>query len=228
MLERFVVRRADANITPNDNWTREFQLMGARNAFTYHDFLEKRVASSRKSESRIRDRLPSHRFLVIAAHGGHPEELLEEEVAAVDGLDGYLLVITGRPEKLGQRVAKIKQTPNATFAGYLSSPDYEALKIQADVALSLSEEPNTVPHAVHEFLSYGIPTIVVKDDLLRSIFNGAIIEAENSKPESIRNKIRRACEDMAYRETILHNIDSNYTTRAAKHATEIAELRRVL
>src|SRR5437879_1146583 len=112
--------------------------------------------------------LPDHRFLIIAGHGGHPQELLEEEVAAIRGLEGYLLVITGKREKLADRIAKLDPPSNVVYPGYLDDADYEALKRSADVALSLSTEINTVPHAIHEYLAYGIPTIVLKDSLLRS------------------------------------------------------------
>ena len=227
-LERFVAKRADANITPNENWTREFRAMGAKNAFTYHDFLEKkRIAQTRVSSS-AQFRLPPHRFLVIAAHGGHPEELLEEEVEAVQGLKEYALVITGRREKIGQRLAKLNTGGNIVYAGYLEQADYEVLKREADVALSLSKEPNTVPHALHEFLSYGTPTIVLEDDLLRSIFDGAIVEAEDARPESIRNSLRRTCEDSRFRARLLENIDANYRERIKMHEKEFSRLRQVL
>lgn len=225
-LERFVVRRAEANITPNNNWTRQFREMGARNAFTYHDFLEKRTVSPEREGSSFLDRLPPHRFLVIAAHGGHPEELLEEEVAAVRGLDGYVLVITGRPDKIGRRLARLNPSGNIVYPGYLDQDDYESLKRAADAALSLSIEPNTVPHAIHEFLSYGVPTIILKDDLLRSIFDGAIVETETRSPESIRDTIRRVCEDSEFRTQILQSIDSNYEKRSKMHRDELAKLRQ--
>ena len=225
-LERFVVKRADANITPNNNWTQEFQEMGARDAFTYHDFLERKAG--RKTVSSFQDRLPPHRFLVIAAHGGHAEELLEEEVAAVRGLPDYVLVITGRRGKIGHRLAKLNLSGNVVYAGYLDQADYEALKREADAALSLSKEPNTVPHALHEFLSYGTPTVVLKDDLLRSIFDGAIVEAEDASPESIKESLRRTCEDPRFRSRLLENIDANYHDRRILHEKELSRLKQVL
>jgi hypothetical protein len=227
-LERFVVGRADANITPNNNWTRQFQQMGAKNAFTYHDFLDKKPKPTTNLSSAVLNRLPPHRFLAVAAHGGHPEELLEEEVAAVQGLPDYVLVITGRREKIGHRLARLKLSGNVVYAGYLAQEDYEALKRSADVALSLSIEPNTVPHAIHEFLSYRVPTIVLKDDLLRSIFDGGIIEAEARSSESIRNAIRRVCEDSVFRSRVLRNIDDNYAVRARMNEAELSRLKQAL
>src|SRR6266581_8862581 len=43
VLETFVSNRADANMSPNNNWTRELRARGATNAFTYHDFIPKRT-----------------------------------------------------------------------------------------------------------------------------------------------------------------------------------------
>ena len=223
-LERFVVKRADANITPNRNWTRLFGEMGARNAFTYHDYLQKKIPQTSAASS-ISDRLPPHRFIVIAAHGGHPEELLEEEVAVVRGLPNYVLVITGRREKIGQRLSRLKLPGNVVYAGYLDQLDYESLKRHADAALSLSKEPNTVPHAIHEFLSYGTPTIVLKDNLLRSIFDGAIVEVEDGSPESIRESLRKTCEDSHFRARVLKSIDANYRERASMHEKELLRLK---
>jgi hypothetical protein len=227
-LESYVVRRADASIAPNNNWTRQFQEMGARNAFTYHDFLEKKPKPASNSSSSVLNRLPPHRFLAIAAHGGHPEELVEEEVASVRGLPDYALVITGRREKIGRRLARLSLSGNVVYAGYLAQEDYEALKREADVALSLSKEPNTVPHAVHEFLSYKIPTIILRDDLLRSIFNGAIVEAPDSSPESIRDSIRKVCEDPGFRAKVIDNIDNNYQQRLRVHEDEFLRLKDVI
>jgi hypothetical protein len=227
-LERFVVRKSDANITPNVNWTEQFRSMGAENAFTYHDYLEKIPKTEIASQPSLDALLPPHRYLVIAAHGGHPEELMEEEVAAVRGLNDYLLVITGRRQKIGQRLARINLPKNVVYAGYLDQANYEALKREADAALSLSKEPNTVPHAVHEFLSYGVPTIVFKDDLLRSIFDGGLVEAEDSRPESIRESLRTVCENRAFRSKILKSINANYEKRLKMHQQEIAKLRQVL
>src|SRR3989442_13572824 len=39
-FEAFVSRRADANMSPNNNWTRELRARGATDAFTYHDFIQ--------------------------------------------------------------------------------------------------------------------------------------------------------------------------------------------
>ncbi|TMI06386.1 glycosyltransferase family 4 protein [Candidatus Bathyarchaeota archaeon] len=113
VLESFVSKKADSNMSPNYNWTRELQARGATDAFTYHDFIPKSPATTGgHKEQWATLPLPLFRFLIIAAHGGHPQELLEEEVAAVRGFEGYLLVITGKREKLGQRIARLNPPSN--------------------------------------------------------------------------------------------------------------------
>ena len=227
-LERFVAKEADANMSPNNSWTRELRARGATDAFTYHDFIPKSTRMTGRAEEWASYPLPPHRFLVIAAHGGHPQELLEEEVKAIEGLDDYLLVITGKREKLGHRIAKLKPPRNVIYPGYLDDAHYEALKRNADVALSLSTELNTVPHAIHEFVALGIPTIVLKDPLLRSLFDGAIVEIDDVNPETVRDELRRVTEDSAFRKKLRENLDLNYERRFKMYQNEVSKLRQAL
>jgi hypothetical protein len=227
-LERFASRHADSNMSPNNNWTRELRARGATDAFTYHDFIPKPATNTQKDREWTANPLPPHHFLVIAAHGGHPQELLEEEIAAVSGLQDYLLVITGKREKLGQRIARLATSSNVMYPGYLDDASYEALKRSADVALSLSTEINTVPHAIHEYLAYGIPTIVLKDSLLRSLFDAAIVEIDDARPETVRTALKRVTEDSVVRSELRKNRDRNYEQRSEMHKDEVSKLKQVL
>ncbi len=229
VIERLVSNRADANMSPNNNWTRELQARGATDAFTYHDFIPKSTLTpSHQSKGSAGFPLPHHRFLIIAGHGGHPKELLEEEVAAIRGLEDCLLVITGKREKLGDRIARLDPPSNVVYPGYLDDAHYEALKRNADVALALSTELNTVPHAIHEYLAYSVPTIVLKDSLLRSLFDGAILEIDDARPETVRRALARITEDSSFRNQLRENMNRNYETRSRMHLEEESKLRRVL
>jgi len=227
-LERFASRRADSNMSPNNNWTRELRARGATDAFTYHDFIPQPTITTKKDQEWIANPLPPHRHLVIAAHGGHPQELLEEEIAAVSGLEDYLLVITGKREKLGHRIARLGPKSNVIYPGYLDDASYEALKRSADVALSLSTEINTVPHAIHEYLAHGIPTIVLKDSLLRSLFDAAIVEIDDARPETVRTALKRITEDSVFRSELRKNRDRNYDQRSEMYKDEVSKLREAL
>jgi len=227
-LERFASTRADSNMSPNKNWTRELRARGATDAFTYHDFIPKPTTTTEKDHEWTANPLPPHHFLVIAAHGGHPQELLEEEIAAVSGLQDYLLVITGKREKLGHRIARLGPKSNVIYPGYLDDASYEALKRSADVALSLSTEINTVPHAIHEYLAYGIPTIVLKDSLLRSLFDAAIVEIDDAGPETVRTALKRVTEDSVFRTELRKNRDRNYEQRSEMYKDEVSKLRQAL
>ena len=230
VLEGFVSKSADANMSPNNNWTRELRARGATDAFTYHDFILRRAIARSQSHSSewAPFPLPPHRFLVIAGHGGHPQELLEEEVEAMRGLDNYLLVITGKHEKLAHRIAKLNPPSNVIYPGYLDDAHYEALKRNADAALSLSTELNTVPHAIHEYLAYGIPTIVLKDSLLRSLFDAAIVEIDDARSETVRTALKRVTDDSVFRSELRKNRDRNYEQRSEMHKDEVSKLRQVL
>jgi hypothetical protein len=227
-LERFASRHANSNMSPNNNWTRELRARGATDAFTYHDFIPKSTTISHKDREWTANPLPPHHFLVIAAHGGHPQELLEEEIAAVSGLQDYLLIITGKREKLGHRIARLGPKSNVIYPGYLNEASYEALKRSADVALSLSTEINTVPHAIHEYLAYGIPTIVLKDSLLRSLFDAAIVEIDDARPETVRTALKRVTEDSVFRSELRKNRDRNYEQRSEMYKDEVSKLRQAL
>ncbi len=227
-LERFASRHADSNMSPNNSWTRELRARGATDAFTYHDFIPESTTTAEKKVDWTTNPLPSHRYLVIAAHGGHPQELLEEEVAAVDGLQDYLLVITGKREKLGRRIARLNPKSNVIYPGYLDDANYEALKRSADVALSLSTELNTVPHAIHEYLAHGIPTIVLRDPLLRSLFDGGIIEIADARPDTVRAALRELTENPAVFNELNENIARNYEQRSKMHQDEVSKLKQVL
>jgi hypothetical protein len=227
-LERFASKQADANMSPNNNWTGELRARGATDPFTYHDFIPKPASIARKDAEWTHNPLPSHRFLVIAAHGGHPQEMLEEEIAAVSGLQDYLLVVTGKREKIGRRIARLNPKTNVIYPGYLDDASYEALKKSADVALSLSTEVNTVPHAIHEYLADGIPTIVLKDPLLRSLFNGAIVEIDDALPETVRTALNRVTHDPAFLVELRKNRDLNYEQRSRMYKDEVSRLRQAL
>jgi glycosyltransferase involved in cell wall biosynthesis len=227
-LERFASGQADANMSPNNNWTRELRARGANDAFTYHDFIPKPTTAKKKYGKWTSDPLPPHRFLVIAGHGGHPQELLEEEVAAVRGFQDYLLVITGKREKIGARIARLNPPSNVIYPGYLDDASYEALKRNADLALSLSTELNTVPHAIHEYLAFGTPTIVLKDSLLRSLFDGAIVEIDDANPQTVRIAMKRVTEDLDFLAELSRSRDRNYEQRSRMYQDEVSKLREVL
>ena len=144
------------------------------------------------------------------------------------GLDSYVLVITGKREKLAHRIAKLNPPPNVIYPGYLDDAHYEALKKNADAALSLSTELNTVPHAIHEYLADGIPTIVLKDSLLRSLFDDAILEIDDAHPETVRTGLKRATADPVFLDELRMNRDRNYEQRSRMHTDEVSKLRQVL
>ncbi len=144
------------------------------------------------------------------------------------GLDNYLLVITGKHEKLAHRIAKLNPPSNVIYPGYLDDAHYEALKRNADAALSLSTELNTVPHAIHEYLAYGIPTIVLKDSLLRSLFDAAIVEIDDARPETVRTALKRITEDSIFRSQLSKNRDRNYDQRSEMYKDEVSKLRQAL
>src|SRR5260370_3402607 len=116
-LERYASTKADSNMSPNNNWTRELRARGATDAFTYHDFIPQVTMTDGRSQHSEWASFPlsPHRFLVIAAHPGHPQEPLEEEQAAIVRLDGFTLLITGKRENIVHRLAHLTPSDRPTY-----------------------------------------------------------------------------------------------------------------
>jgi len=77
-------------------------------------------------------------------------------------------------------------------------------------------------------LAYGVPTIVLKDSLLHSLFDGAIVEIDDARPETVRRVLARITEDSAFRDRLRENTNRNYETRSKMHLEEESKLKRVL
>jgi hypothetical protein len=69
---------------------------------------------------------------------------------------------------------------------------------------------------------------VLKDPLLRSLFDGAIVEIEDARPETVRQALRRITEDSAFRSKLSDNMDRNYEKRLRMYQDEVSKLREVL
>src|SRR2546427_4260142 len=52
VLERYVAKRADSNMSPNNSWTRELRARGATDTFTYHDFIPRPAVTNNPSRNK--------------------------------------------------------------------------------------------------------------------------------------------------------------------------------
>ncbi|HEX9240420.1 MAG TPA: glycosyltransferase [Candidatus Bathyarchaeia archaeon] len=207
-LEKRACRMADANFTPNTAWTGIFRSLGGKDCFTYHDYIPERILERRSTPP----------FLVVSSHGSiHRDEMLKEEAEALEGLKNHELFVTGG--------GSLKSHPsNVSYVGHLDTLDYEHLKENAHAALALTKELNTIPHVVHEYLAYGIPTIVLKNSLMHTLFSDAIVEIDDGRPEMIRNALIWIT-DPTVKAGICEAIRLNYQERFRLHERELAELR---
>jgi hypothetical protein len=75
---------------------------------------------------------------------------------------------------------------------------------------------------------YGTPTIVLRDPLLHSLFEGAIVEIDDARPETVRLALRKITRDPDFRKQLRENIDRNYEKRFRMYQDEVSKLRQVL
>ncbi len=187
-LERFVAVKAEVNIVPHSIWAEEVSRMGVGSVLTLIDYVEPHASTE------VSGYVPpvggQYLYLVMAVHGGHPHERLESEIAAVKTLDDVALLLTGPPSKISRRVKSASHgVKNVFYLGILPRADYESVKRSVHFALSISDEYETIPHAVHEFASLGKPVIAVRNRALHGLFDDAILYAENSEPATVREAI---------------------------------------
>lgn len=187
-VEKFVAIKAEVNIVPHSVWAEEVSRMGVSSILTLIDYVEPRASTE------VSGYIPQvggqYRYLAMAVHGGHPHERLESEIAAVKTLGDVALLLTGPPSKISRRVKSASHgVKNVFYLGILPRADYESVKRSVHFALSISDEYETIPHAIHEFASLGKPVIAVWNMALHRLFDEAILYAENSKPAAVREAI---------------------------------------
>jgi hypothetical protein len=63
---------------------------------------------------------------------------------------------------------------------------------------------------------------------LRSLFDAAIVEIDDARPETVRTALKRVTEDSIVRRELLKNRDRNYEQRFEMYKDEVSKLRQVL
>jgi hypothetical protein len=63
---------------------------------------------------------------------------------------------------------------------------------------------------------------------LRSLFDAAIVEIDDARPETVRTALKRATEDSVFRSELRKNRDRNYEQRSEMYKDEVSKLRQVL
>jgi glycosyltransferase involved in cell wall biosynthesis len=222
-LEAFVASSAHLNTAPHDVWAKELQRMGARSVLVVHDFVEKNPYTR---DQQVREKYSETPMIAIAAHGGHPLERLETEVAAASDSKGTTLLITGPASKLARRLNDLP--PNVKYLGMLSMDDYLRLKASADFALNITDEPFTLSHVIFEYIASSLPVISSRQQVVEDVFGDSLLYVEDSGREELRKAILRLSRDGTLREEYRLKARAKQEELQKLHAAEVAELRDCL
>lgn len=210
-LERYVVKRAYANTTPHALWARELERMGARNALTIYDYVAKKNVPR---DLGIRSKYANRKeYLVLAPHGGHPLERIENEAEAVGNMESTCLLISGPPSKLKTRVEKMHRYPNVSYIGFLPMEEFERIKASIDLGLCITDEPYTLSHSLLEFAAYSVPSISSDQEAVRLLFGDSLVYTKSTDPKDIRGAIESLVEDP--------NVMHEYRDRIIKKEEEL-------
>jgi Glycosyl transferase 4-like domain len=211
VMERFAARIADANTAPHQGWGEILLRRGANRLLVVHDFIDG------TGESKV----PPHEgFRVIASHGGHPREEIEAEAEAV-GRAGGRLMVTGPPEKLASRMAKIK---GAEYLGYLPKAEYEKLKRSCDMAINITTEPYTVSHVLYEYVACGLPALSRREQWIEGIFGDAILYVG----EDLGSRVERMMGDPTTLLAAKERVRAKQIAFKEAHVKEIGRLKHLL
>ena len=182
-IEKFVARRARVNISPNEAWTRKLRKFGKVNALTVIDYVEK--VDAKKVP---RDRFCKTKYLAVCPCGGHPDERPDLAIEAVKQLDDVTLVITGKKKYL-KRFLPLEET-NVIFSGFLPNEEYFGLLREADFTLNITDEVNTIPHFIYEFVALGKPVISSSDEAITSTFGDCVYIVKKNEAEAVKAAIK--------------------------------------
>jgi len=222
-IEAFVASAAQLNTAPHGVWASELQRMGARHVLVVHDFVERNPF---RRDQEIRERYAQTALIGVAAHGGHPLERLETEVAAASASSGVTLLITGPPNKLAGR---LKDTPaNVKYLGMLPMEEYLRLKASADFAINITDEPFTLSHVLFEYVASSLPVISSRQEVVEDVFRDALSYVKSSGREEVTDTFRMLSGDKNLRSEFRERARSKQDELERIHTSEVAELRNLM
>ena len=222
-IEAFVASAAQLNTAPHGVWASELQRMGASRVLVVHDFVERNPFSR---DQLTRERFAETSLIAIAAHGGHPLERLETEVAAASAAGGLTLLVTGPPSKLAGRLKDIP--PNVKYLGMLPMADYLRLKASADFAINITDEPFTLSHVLFEYVASSLPVISSRQEVVEDVFRDSLIYVKNSGREDVSEAVRKLSADRNLRADFRERAKSKQEELERIHTSEVAELRNLM
>jgi glycosyltransferase involved in cell wall biosynthesis len=224
-LEKFVALSAYANTAPHSEWGESLREMGGRRVSVIHDYVPSNPYSRDDS---IRRKYSSAGVISIAAHGGHPLEMMEMEAAAAARVKGLALLITGPQEKLSGRLERMSSLQGVRYLGFLPREEYERLKAACDFALNVTTEPHTLSHVLFEFAASRLPIIASRQAVVEEIFGDSIQYLDTNNVEEVVAVLKRFTEDAGLRATFRGRIIKKHAELTELRERELASLRALL
>ena len=224
-LEGVTARAAYGNTAPHRFWATQLTEMGANRVLVVHDFVER---NPNERDEALRKKLSDEPLIAISAHGGHPLERIENEVAAVAQVEGVALLVAGPRAKLDRRMGQMKKLPrNVRYVGFLPREEYEKTKASVDMAVNITDEPYTLSHVLLEYAASSLPVISSRQDVVEDFFGDALLYSDSTGPSSVADKIR-LLKDPAVRQEYRDRISRRYGAIAASHIGELRTLKALL
>jgi len=220
-LEKFVVISAAGNTAPHSEWGERLREMGGRRVKVIHDYVPRNPYARDDS---IRRKYSSSGVICIAAHGGHPLEMMEVEGAAASRVKGLTLLVSGPEEKLSGRMERIRSLANVRYLGFLPRDQYERLKASCDFAVNVTREPHTLSHVLFEFAASGLPTVTSRQAVVEEVFGDSIAYIETNNAEEVASVMKRFTLDARLRAIFRERIIKKQEELVETHKREVAAL----
>ncbi len=224
-LERFVASSAYANTAPNSEWASQLRRMGGRRVELIHDYVPRNPNSRDES---LRRKYSQTQVIAIAAHGGHPLEMMESEGAAAGQVAGLTLLISGPEEKLKRRFQAMKVPRSVKYLGFLPRDEYERLKASCDFAVNVTVEPHTLSHVLFEFVASKLPTITSRKMVVQEVFGDSLQYLDMNHTEELVRVLRRFTADENLRAKFRARSIRKHTELTRLHDEEVRRLRALL
>ena len=181
-LNRFLGKRALANIAHNDYFVCKIRQWGAK-AVNLGS-----VPRQMKTDKSYHIRKG---FSVVFPCSFYPDEPIEEVINAAKLLRDVNFYITGNLKRASTEL--FKTTPdNVVFTDFLPHEDYVALLKACNVVMCLTTQDFTNQSGAYEAIAVGRPIIVSNWPLLRDLYYRGVIHVDNTHASIIRaiNEIR--------------------------------------
>jgi len=221
-LEKFVASSAFANTVPHAYWGRRLLESGGRRVEVIYDYVP--VNPNPRDEA-TRSKYSSEKVIAIAAHGGHPLEMIEVEAAAAGRVPGLTLLFTGPEEKVASRFQKVGTSHNVKYLGFLPREEYERVKSSCDFALNVTSEPQTLSHVLFEFAASGLPIIASRQTVVEEIFGDSIQYLDTNNLEEVAAALDRFVRDSRLRMTFRERVLRKHRELSKLHERELKSLR---